>query len=1120
MSQTAMQCLCAVLVCALATAAKDESQHTTPQAQVTRTMLHVARSLDPDLMETVSVRTRTGDIATLIVRKRGGKSSLVLPPPVSIMSSSINVLEEEEKREGKSEDIASSNIPASVTVRSSGFLTEEDNQRSGKSPEGVINIVAPPKHFHSSSSLAEFGKDYNEESSREKKTIYVPPPVYIRSSPMSIKGEQQRGENFWKRGRSVLHVDSDGIPVIHGVRMPDDESDRQTWRNARVINGILVPYEKPSNKIESEDKQEITRKATVHLEDPATNKKAAEGERPVKPFLYTDLSAEKKNQYNYPYDSDTHARIQEYINTVNQRENERRSNVPPRARMIRFNAARRSDDDGTGRSNSDSETQARVLHFPGSSIYPTSLLYTPPSAKTSRVSFEEGVRTPVLQYAHPELGVQPAKVMSKQDEVEDLEESKQDNRRADKDKTNALTLAYFAQDIHSDRSPYAYEPGLETKEEQPEVTTADSNTYKRSNNGEDDFSSQTSAKPLSKSSLAYLHESQSSDDSYGLGNDKYIKRYPYNGYNNVYSGPNKVSHNRYKGPISGAGYSKYPLGIGHYTIHAHAIQERPFWERIGDTIREHVQTSMEKVSDITRPVVEPLVEATHKISHNLGFASEDNRNVIQDKIGSTVAAYPVLLPALGLVAGGAALGLGAVAVGRYLDVDVMNRRIGLREDDTEELQVEHKRALDSIVKELNDRESAREGGTWVVAEEFKNPDEQKKVLESAFRVINDVQESSDQYDRRRKALETAAKNVRGKQEEWTVADDSIKQDDLKMIDDVIRSLKAPKLAAGDGTWVFVKNVNPREKARVQQTVNRQGVWSRVDDIRNMKDQEKETIESIVETLAEQEGIGHRQGSWIVTEQENEHANGRWMVDKDSITPNKRQIKMERSPDDKVIFLVEDDPKFQASKKISFEKTDLSNTQVRGERQLNQDILGQIGQKLTEGSVGNFHIVGNDRRLIKRSAQESTMSYDVPLHQLPVQSDHVISKRSSDDYHASYNKDGVIRLQDREQYLDNILHSLESSQKEILTTMATLDHRGDWSNTPCAKKIFCDVMVKQPADALMLMEKKMTTFLSLIQPNEVVSYHLSDVMDAVKRHDCSEFICPGAVGTPTFESGPR
>ena len=42
--------------------------------------------------------------------------------------------------------------------------------------------------------------------------------------------------------------------------------------------------------------------------------------------------------------------------------------------------------------------------------YQPALLYSAQSTNPSRVSFEEGVRTPVLQYAHPELGVQPAKV--------------------------------------------------------------------------------------------------------------------------------------------------------------------------------------------------------------------------------------------------------------------------------------------------------------------------------------------------------------------------------------------------------------------------------------------------------------------------------------------------------------------------------------------------------------------------------------------------------------------------------------------------------------------------------------------------------------------------------------
>lgn len=58
---------------------------------------------------------------------------------------------------------------------------------------------------------------------------------------------------------------------------------------------------------------------------------------------------------------------------------------------------------------------------------------------------------------------------------------------------------------------------------------------------------------------------------------------------------------------------------------------------------------------LTKPVFDPLVEATQKISQNLGFGNRKQH--AQDRTGVFApVGTSVILPALGLVAGGAALG--------------------------------------------------------------------------------------------------------------------------------------------------------------------------------------------------------------------------------------------------------------------------------------------------------------------------------------------------------------------------------------------------------------------------------------------------------------------------------
>lgn len=220
----------------------------------------------------------------------------------------------------------------------------------------------------------------------------------------------------------------------------------------------------------------------------------------------------------------------------------------------------------------------RMLHSDGIASYPISQRYIPDSQTIAPVALKPGARAPVLQYAHPELGVQPAKIL------------KNEKRRPDN----------FPENQHS-------------------------------------FTEQRHKKK-------YVLNDKSIIDSYTTKN-----YYP----NQHFYGLKRPN-------------------------------EPPFWVKISENLKNQFSTSVEKVSQFTRPVIDPLVEATHKISQNLGLSNDKEA---QDKIGTMASGSSILIPALGLVASGAALGIGAVAVGRYLDVDVLKRSSG------DDLDLEHKRAL-------------------------------------------------------------------------------------------------------------------------------------------------------------------------------------------------------------------------------------------------------------------------------------------------------------------------------------------------------------------------------------------------------------------------------------------
>lgn len=448
-----------VLIFSVATISADTS---TLKPSLIRTEIRIAKSLRPEETQEINVRSNNGGFAKIVVKKRDSKTASLVPRTSAVYNvqpsmdghgqgsykaTHLKPVPNSAPRWAPFQQTSFVNRfeeqPAayvSTAYRFDSPKTASDNELINSFMNHIGHLETPPANGRGAShrDYVQFYKPNSIRNndavetkrhdlitlSRSQQNYLVPAPVFVTSHPVDFSASDENAKS--KRGRSLMKIGGDGIPIVEGIRMPDDEQDKtKTWRNGRVINGELVPYEpgyvpKKAVPLVGDYGQLLFVKNTNDEQShgrsigPFTKSDNFKFPRSTGPFTVDDnRSAVARSDSSFemarktgsigPFTVKDNSRIAnskliDYIKTINDEESRRRDLFEARHTFKR--------DAFFAEPENQPKMQRRMLENAGDLVFAQSKYYSKEGEPTKGVV--ESSRSPVLEYAHPEFGIQAA----------------------------------------------------------------------------------------------------------------------------------------------------------------------------------------------------------------------------------------------------------------------------------------------------------------------------------------------------------------------------------------------------------------------------------------------------------------------------------------------------------------------------------------------------------------------------------------------------------------------------------------------------------------------------------------------------------------------------------------